>query len=95
MINAESLTEFWELLITNNKTTLAKCGVRCIRPIERTQYTLPKVKRHAGVITKLIAHRGDLKPTRVVVLGLLGMLNPSPTRYYASINEFCKLTYYI
>ena len=28
----ENLTELWELLITDNKTTLAKCGVRCIRP---------------------------------------------------------------
>ena len=35
------------------------------------------------MITKLIAHRGDLQPTWLVVLGLLGTLNPSPTRYYA------------
>ena len=76
MINAKSLTELWELLITNNKTTLAKCGVRCIRPIERTQYTLPKVKRHAGVITKLIAHRRDLQPTWLVVMGLIGYAEP-------------------
>ena len=47
------------------------------------------------MITKLIAHRGDLQPTRLVVLGLLGTLNPSPTRYYATPNEFCKLTDYI
>ena len=33
MVNAESLTDMWELLITDNKTTLAKCGVQCIRPI--------------------------------------------------------------
>ena len=50
---------------------------------------------HAGVITKLIAHRGDLQPTQLVVLELLGTLNPSPTRYYATPNEFCKLTDYI
>ena len=50
---------------------------------------------HAGVITKLIAHRGDLQPTWLVVLGLLGTLNPSQTRYYATPNEFFKLTDYI
>ena len=55
----------------------------------------PKGIRHAGVITKLIAHRGDLKPTWLVVLGLLGMLNYSPTRYYDTSNELCKLTYYV
>ena len=32
--------------------------------------------RHAGVITKLIAHTGDLQPTWLVVLELLGRLNP-------------------
>ena len=53
-----------------------------------------KVYRHAGVITKLIAHRGDLQPTRLVLLRLLGTLNPSPTRYYATPNEFYKLTDY-
>ena len=42
------------------------------------------------MITKLIAHSGDLQPTRLVVLGLLGMLNPSPTRYYATPNKFCN-----
>ena len=36
------------------------------------------------MITKLIVHRGDLQPTWLVALGLLGTLNPSPTRYYAS-----------
>ena len=46
------------------------------------------------MITKLISHRGDLQPTWLVVLGLLGTLNPSPTRYYATPNEFCKLTDY-
>ena len=46
------------------------------------------------MITKLIAHRGDLQPTQLVVLELLGTLNPSPTRYYATPNEFCKLTDY-
>ena len=47
------------------------------------------------MITKLIAHKGDLQPTWLVVLGLLGMQNPSPTRYYATLNEFCKLSDYI
>ena len=47
------------------------------------------------MITKLIAHRSDLQPTRLVVLGLLGTLNPSPTRYYATPNELCKFTYYV
>jgi len=28
-----SLTDLWELLITDNKTTRAECGVRCIRPM--------------------------------------------------------------
>ena len=44
------------------------------------------------MITKLIAHGGDLQPTWLVVLGLLGTLNPSPTWYYATSNVFCKLT---
>ena len=35
----------------------------------------------SSVISKLIAHRGDLQPTWLVVLGLLGTLNPSSTRY--------------
>ena len=48
-----------------------------------------------GVITKLIAHIGDWQRTWVVVLGLLGALNPSPTRYYATPTEFYKLTDYI
>ena len=47
------------------------------------------------MIIKLIAHRGDLQPTWLVVLGLLGTLNPSPNRYYATSNEFCKLTDYV
>ena len=47
------------------------------------------------MITKLIAHRRDLKPTWLVVLGLLGTLNPSPTRYFATPNEFCKLIDYV
>ena len=47
------------------------------------------------VITKLIAHRGDLQPTWLVVLGLLDTLNPSPTRYYTTPNEFCKFTDYV
>ena len=47
------------------------------------------------MITKLIAHIGDLKPTWLVVLELLGTLIPSPTRYYATPNELCKLTEYI
>ena len=49
----------------------------------------------AVVITKLIAHRRDLKPTWLVVLEILGTLNPSPTRYYAIPNEFCKLNDYV
>ena len=57
-------------------------------------YTAKGIK-HAGVITKLIAHRGDFQPTRLVVLGLLGTLNPSPTRYYATPNKLCQLTDYI
>ena len=36
------------------------------------------------MVTKLSAHTGDLKPTWLVVLGVLGTLNPSLTRYYAS-----------
>ena len=36
---------------------------------------------------KLIAHRGELQPTWLVVLGILGTLNPSPTRYYATPNK--------
>ena len=44
------------------------------------------------MIIKLIAHRWDLQPTWLVVLGLLGTLNPSPTWYYATPNEFFKLT---
>ena len=47
------------------------------------------------MITKLIAHRGNLQPTWLVVLGLLGTLNPSPTQYYATPNEFCKFTDYV
>ena len=47
------------------------------------------------MISKLIAHRGDLQPTRLVVQGLLVILNPSPTRYYATPNELCKLADYI
>ena len=39
---------------------------------------------HAGMITKLIAHIGDLQPTWIVVQGLLSTLNPSPTQYYAT-----------
>ena len=49
----------------------------------------------SSVISKLIAHRGDLQPTWLVVLGLLGALNPSPTRYYSTPNEFCKFTIYV
>ena len=45
--------------------------------------------------TNVIAHRGDLQPTWLVVLGVLGTLNPSPTRYYATPNEFLKLTDYV
>ena len=45
--------------------------------------------------TKLIAHRGALKPTWLVVLGLLGTLYPSPTRYYATPNKLCKLIDYV
>ena len=40
------------------------------------------------MITKLIAHIGDLQPTWLVVLGLLGTLNPSPSRYYATLMDF-------
>ena len=47
------------------------------------------------MITKLIAHGGDLQPTSLVVLGLLGTLNPGPTRYYDTRNVFCKLADYI
>ena len=47
------------------------------------------------MITKMIAQNGDLQPTWLVVLGVLGTLNPSPTRYYATPNEFCKLTDYV
>ena len=47
------------------------------------------------MISKLIAHRGDLQPTRLVVLGLLGTLNPSPTQYYATPNEFSEFTGYV
>ena len=43
MVNVESLIDLWELLITDNKTTLAKYGDPCIHPIKRTQYTLPQV----------------------------------------------------
>ena len=50
---------------------------------------------HAGVITKLIDHRENLQPPWLVVLGLLGTLNPSPTRYNATPNKFYKLTGYI
>ena len=52
-------------------------------------YSTKDIKEFADVITKLIAHRGYLQPTRLVVLGLLGKLNPSSTRYYAT-NELCK-----
>ena len=45
--------------------------------------------------TKLIALRGALQPTWLVVLGLLGTLNPSPTSHYATPNEFSKLTDYV
>ena len=41
------------------------------------------------------AYIRDLQPTWLVVLGLLGMLNPSPTRYYDTPNEFCKLIDYV
>ena len=47
------------------------------------------------MITKLIAHRGDLQPTRLVFLGQLGTQNPSPIRYYTTPNKFYKLAYYI
>ena len=47
------------------------------------------------MITKLIDHRGDLQPTWLVVLGLLGTLNPSQTLYCVTPNEFFKLTDYI
>ena len=58
-------------------------------------YPAKGIKACWRVITKLIAHRGDLQHTRLVVRGLLGTLNPSPTRYYATLNEFYKLTDYI
>ena len=45
------------------------------------------------MITKRIAHRGGLQPTWLVVLGILGTLNPCPTRYYTTPNEFFKLTH--
>ena len=47
------------------------------------------------MITKLIAHRGDLQPTWLVVLGLLGMLNPSLTQNYDTPNESYKFTDYV
>ena len=50
---------------------------------------------HAGVLIKLIAHGGDIQATWLIVLGLLGTLNPSPTRYYNTPNEFCKFTDYV
>ena len=43
------------------------------------------------MITKLIDHRGDLKLTRLVVQGLLGTLNPSPTRYYVTPMNYVSL----
>ena len=43
------------------------------------------------MITKLIAHRGDLQPTWLVVHGLLGTLNPSPTPYYSTPMNFVSL----
>ena len=46
-------------------------------------------------MTKLIAQWGDLQPTGLVVQGLLGTLNPTPTRYYATRNKFYKFTVYV
>ena len=47
------------------------------------------------MLTKLIAHRWDLQPSWLVVVGQLGTLNPSLTRYYSTHNEFCKITDYV
>ena len=47
------------------------------------------------MITKLIAQRGDLQPTWLVVQGLLGTLNPNKIYYYATPKEFCKFTGYV
>ena len=47
------------------------------------------------MITKLISHKGDLQLTWLVVLELIGYAKPSPTRYYATPNEFSKLTDYV
>ena len=46
-----------------------------MRLVERTHYTLPKVKRHVGMITKLMDQKEDLQPTWLGVQGLLGTLN--------------------
>ena len=46
---------------------------------------------HVGVITKLIVHRGDLQPTCLVALGLIGTLNPSPNQYYATSIDYVNL----
>ena len=38
-----NLTKLWELQLTINQIKYVKHGVRCIRPIERTQFALPEV----------------------------------------------------
>ena len=43
------------------------------------------------MITKLIAHREDVQPTWLVVLGIFGTLNPSATQYYASTLDSINL----
>ena len=47
------------------------------------------------MIIKLIAHRGDLQPTWLVVLGLIGYAKASLTRYYATPNESYKFSGYV
>ena len=78
-----------ELVINDNKSTWAKCGVWCIRLIEKTQYTMPEVYKHDGMITKLMT-QWDLQRTWLVVLVPLVKLNPIPTLYYATPNELCN-----
>ena len=47
------------------------------------------------MITKLISQKEELHRTWLVVLELLGTLNPSPTRYNDTPNEFRKLNDYV
>ena len=73
----ESLTELLDLLITDNNPLDLN--------VESDVYTPSRGIKACWRYHSTDAYIRDLQPTWLVVLGLLGMLNPSPTRYYANM----------